>query len=301
MLAALAARPLVGSPVPRAQSSVEEGSFGASTATVITELTGMDGVEFAGVAQPGDGSGPIGAMVTVPGGTATRSIRSRFRTREWGPTVVARPDVFGAGPDGLHVAGPVRRGVVRSVLVLPEVVGIAPLVLPPILGGWAGAHVSRRPGQGSDLVDLREFAPGDRLRSIHWRAYARHQKLYTRRTRSDADAELMICLDRSALLTPRRPEPTTGRAARLAWTVRQAGLRLSDRWAQRRGSDAPARRREQQRQLQASSHDLTVAAATAVAAAHLGQGGPGRAGHRLRASADRPPGDGKPPAATDPA
>lgn len=272
VLAALAARPLAGSPVPRADTSVDDASFGANTATVITELTGMDGVEFADVTQPGPDSGPIGAMVTVPGGSATQQVRSRFRTREWGRTAVARPDVLGAGPDGLYLAGPIRRGPVRTELVLPEVVGIAPLVLPPIIGGWAGAHVSRRPGQGSDLVDLREFAPGDRLRSIHWRAYARHQKLYTRRTLSDADADLMICLDLSAVLQPRRPEPLTGRAARLAWAAQQAWQRMFDRWAQQRGDDGPARRREQERHLQASSLDLSVAAATAVAAAHLGQG-----------------------------
>ena len=272
VLAALAARPLVGSPVPQAQTSVEEKTFGANTAAVVTELTGMDGVEFAGVAQPGPDSGPIGAMVTVPGGSPTRLIRAMFSTREWGRTAVARPDVLGAGPDGLYLAGPVRRGPVHTELVLPEVVGIAPLVLPPILGGWAGAHVSRRPGQGSDLVDLREYAAGDRLRSIHWRAYARHEKLYTRRTLSDADAEMMICLDLSAVLQPRRPEPASGRVARMVWTVRQAWQRRSEQWALRRGRDWPARRREQRRRLLASSLDLTVAAATAVAAAHLRQG-----------------------------
>lgn len=272
VLAALAARPLVGSRVPRAHASVDQTSFGANTAAVITELTGMDGVEFAGVAQPGPDSGPIGAMVTVAGGSPTRQIRSRFRTREWGRTAVARPDVLGAGPDGLYLAGPVRRGPVHTELVLPGVVRIAPLVLPPIVGGWAGAHVSRRPGQGSDLVDLREYAPGDRLRSIHWRAYARHEKLYTRRTLSDADAEVMICLDLSAVLQPRRAEPVTGRIARLTWAARRAWLQLSDHWAQRRGDDGPARRRERERHLQGSSLDLSVAAATAVAAAHLGQG-----------------------------
>jgi uncharacterized protein (DUF58 family) len=272
LLSAFAIRPLLGSRVPTAEVHVDEQSFGSNSADVVTEVSGMDGVEFASIAQPGLDSGPVGRMVTVPGGPRTRDVRSRFRTKQWGPTGVARPDLLAAGPDGLYLAGPVRRGPVRTELVLPEVMGIAPLVLPPISGGWAGAHVSRRPGQGSDLVDLREFAPGDRLRSIHWRAYARHQRLYTRRTLSDADAEMMICLDLSAVLEPRRRQPPGGRIAMLAESIRTALRAFADRIAERRGDPGPARRREEERRLRSSSLDLAVAAAAAIAAAHLGQG-----------------------------
>ena len=270
--ALIATRHLLGARTPRAAVLVDESSFGSNTADVITDLAGMDGVEFASVAQPGMGSGPLGAMVTVPGGRADAELRARFRTRQWGVTAVARPDLLGAGPDGLYLTGPVRRGPERSELVLPEVIGIAPLTLPPILGGWAGAHVSRRPGQGSDLVDLREFAPGDRLRSIHWRAYARHTRLYTRRTLSDADAEVMICLDLSAILQPRLPRPPSGRLAVLADRARIALRELTDGIAERRGDQGPQRRRDAEQRLRATSLDLTVSAAAAIAAAHLGQG-----------------------------
>lgn len=272
LVALLATRPLLGSRTPRAVVGVDEASFGSNVADVVTELTGTDGVEFVSVAQPGVDTGPMGAMTTVPGGAPDTEIRTRFTTRQWGVTAVARPDLLGAGPDGLYLSGPVRRGPARTELVLPEVAGITPLTLPPIVGGWAGAHVSRRPGQGSDLVDLREFAPGDRLRSIHWRAYARHERLYTRRTLSDADAELMICLDLSAVLVPRPPRAPTGRIAVLARAIRQWAVRLADQWAERRGDDRPARRREAEHRRRASSLDLTVAATAAIAAAHLGQG-----------------------------
>src|SRR5699024_2943231 len=116
----------------------------------VTELTGTDGVEFASVTQPAAERGPVGAMVTIAGGSPATHLATRFRTRQWGVTTVARPDILGAGPDGLYLSGRVRRGDVHAELVLPEVTGIAPLQLPPIVGGWAGAHVSRRPGQGSD-------------------------------------------------------------------------------------------------------------------------------------------------------
>lgn len=269
--ALIAGRHLVGRPQPRAQTEVDAASFGRGAADVRTAVTGLDGVEFASVAQPGEDAGPIGAAVTIPGGAADRSITARFRASRWGMTTVARPDSLGAGPDGLLVAGPVRYGPVRSELILPAVTVIPPLTLPPILGGWAGAHVSRRPGQGSDLVDLREFAPGDRLKSIHWRAYARHQRLYTRRTLSDADAELMICLDLSAYLAPRRAQTAAGRYRQLL-RLRAKLAELAAAVDKKRDPVGHARREEAEKRLLASSLDHAVAAATAVAAAHIGQG-----------------------------
>ncbi len=270
--ALLAGRHLVGRAAPRAVSVVDADSFGNNAADVVTTVIGGDGVEFASVAQPGEGRGPIGRMVTLAGGAATRTIRSRFRTTGWGTTTVARPDSLGAGPDGLYLAGPVRRAPTRTELILPAVASIPPFTLPPIIGGWAGAHVSRRPGQGSDLIDLREYAPGDRLRSIHWRAYARHERLYTTRTLSDADAELMICLDQSAHFAPRRVEGARGMWRRAARRVRVAIVVALQTIDARRDPAGHAARVDAERRLRATSLDHAVAAAAAVAAAHLGQG-----------------------------
>lgn len=272
LLTLFATRPMIGSRVPKASVTIDETSFGSNTAVVRTDVTGTDGVEYVAVAQPALDAGPVGGMTVLAGGPTQVSARARFRTRNWGLTDVARPDLLGVGPDGAYLAGPVRRGRASSELVLPAVEAIAPLALPPISGGWAGAHVSRRPGQGSDLVDLREFAPGDRLRSIHWRAYARHERLYTRRTLSDADAEIMICLDLSAIMSPRPEVPPRGplheRMTRLTRRVRA----WRERRAIHRGDAAAQRRVESERRLRASSLDLTVTAATAIASAHLGQG-----------------------------
>ena len=272
LLTLFATRPLMGSRVPTATVTVDETSFGSNTAEVRTEISGADGVEYVAVAQPALDAGPLGGMSVLPGGSSEVSTAARFRTKFWGVTDVARPDLLGVGPDGAFLAGPVRRGRATSELVLPAVEAIAPLPLPPISGGWAGAHVSRRPGQGSDLVDLREFAPGDRLRSIHWRAYARHEKLYTRRTLSDADAEVMICMDLSAILVPRPASVPAGRL-REAWAAWLGAMR---RWrlqrAVERGDQAALRRADETRRLRASSLDLSVAAVAAIASAHLGQG-----------------------------
>lgn len=270
--ALLAGHHLVGRRAPRAASTVDADSFGRNAADVVTSVVGTDGVELVSVVQPGEKSGPIGRTVTLAGGQGERTIRSRFRTGLWGTIPVARPDSLGAGPDGLLVASPVRYGPTRTELILPAVTQIPPLTLPPILGGWAGAHLSRRPGQGSDLVDLREFAPGDRLRSIHWRAYARWERLYTRRTLSDADAEWMICLDQSSYLTPRRHDVVAGRWGRMAARVWARLRALREAARARRDPEAHARRMDAEKRLRATSLDHMVAAAAAVAGAQLGQG-----------------------------
>lgn len=272
VLALVATGPMLGARSPRAAATVDAGSFGRNVADVATEVTGTDRVELVSVAQPGMDTGPIGAMATVGGGPESRTIRARFRTSNWGRTAVTRPDSLGAGPDGLYVAGPVRYAPARSEVILPAVPAIKPIALPPIIGGWAGAHVSRRPGQGSDLVDLREFAPGDRLRQVHWRAYARHERLYTRRTLSDAEAELMICLDLSMLFEPRRPHPAVGWLGRGVLRLRDGSRAFLDQLSARRDPDGFAARLAERRRLKQSSTDHTVAAAAAFAAAHLRQG-----------------------------
>lgn len=270
---ALARFPIGGRPgadragVPSAVSQVVDGTFGASAATVRTALTGLAAAEMATVLLPDVQEGPIGLPVVVPGG-ADAVVDVRFHTSRWGPTIVARPDLVLIGPDGLHQAGPAIPGSLVTELVLPAVQAISPLPLPAITGGWAGAHLSRRPGQGSDLVDLREFAPGDRLRSIHWRAYARHQKLHTRRTLSDADAEMVICVDLGAVIAPHH-EPR--RSRRLA-VLRSRLAQEWERFAIGRGDPRAIRRRAERERWRLTSLDHTVAAATALAAAHLGQG-----------------------------
>jgi uncharacterized protein (DUF58 family) len=269
--ALLATRPGLGSRPPTATARVDATTFGSNTADVVTEVRGTDGVELVSVAQPGPGTGPLGAMATLPGGAPVRIARSRFRTTEWGRTAVTRPDSLGAGPDGLYVTGAVRYAPTSTELILPAVESIPAVTLPPLSSGWAGAHVSRRPGQGSDLVDLREFAPGDRLRQVHWRAYARHQRLYTRRTLSDAEAEVMICLDLSVHYRPRwRPASRGGSAT----VLRVSALlrRGSDAWATWRDPNAHETAIAERRRGQRSSLDLTVSAAAAVASAHLRQG-----------------------------
>jgi len=65
----------------------------------------------------------------------------------------------------------------------------------PTAAGLVGVHRSRRYGDGGELAGIRQFAPGDRLRRIDWRASLRTRQLHVAQTFSDRDAELVLILD----------------------------------------------------------------------------------------------------------
>jgi len=88
--------------------------------------------------------------------------------------------------EGLTLARPDALGLVRalakvplpqSMLVLPKRYALPPIGLPGILkyqpGGVAlAAHV----GESEEFVALRDYRPGDPMRHIHWRSWARAGK-----------------------------------------------------------------------------------------------------------------------------
>ena len=258
---------------PETVSGVSEEIVAGGSVEVGTDVRAGTGAELITVHLPDSLSRPTGRSVSVSGDADVR-LGSPVSGRTWGPTVVARPDFSAAGPDALIALDPQPGAEVRE-LVLPAVSKMSPLPLPPISGGWGGVHASRRPGQGNDLIDLRDFRAGDRMRSVHWRAFARQGRMYTRRTMSDADAELMICLDTRADIGPNRAAPPTNMPERLAAGLVSAWDVVTDVLS---GHSVGTRRREraERNEIEArSSLDLTVDAAAAIAGAHL------RAGDRV--------------------
>ena len=267
---ALSTRQPAAAEVPTASARVVGDVFGDRPVAVTADVAGLGGVQLVALRTP-DATGDPGGGTTTMGGGRDGSISVRTKAAPWGAMLLARPDLLAAGADALFTAGPVT-GPELAVVVPPSVEKVGGLDLPPILGGWAGEHRSRRAGQGGDLIDMREFVPGDRLRSIAWRAYARHQRLFVRRTQSDADTEFVLCLDTRFEILPRTRRPLTVRqrvraAAQVRWrAVRRFVAGLTEVARPTDGPD-PTRPR--------SSIDLTVSAATALTAAQL------RAGDRV--------------------
>ncbi|HEX5535016.1 MAG TPA: DUF58 domain-containing protein [Actinomycetales bacterium] len=157
-------------------------------------IENADGAQLAVVAMPDGTTLPQGQVVAaaVKGGEARVSAVADLQ--RWGMVTAARPDVLLVGPDALLLTGP-WEGPERRVAVLPAVERVPAAPLPPRAAGLVGAHLTRRPGDGSELLDVREYRPGDRMRRIDWRVSARRGALHVRRTAVDADAEVVLCLD----------------------------------------------------------------------------------------------------------
>lgn len=75
--------------------------------------------------------------------------------------------------------------------------------------GIVGAHRSRDRGDGSELADVREFRPGDRLRRINWRVTSRLGHLHVNSTLTERDTDVLIVADTEHDITPAAPGATT--------------------------------------------------------------------------------------------
>ncbi len=62
---------------------------------------------------------------------------------------------------------------------------------------YPGERLARRKGLGGEFYELRPYAPGDEVRKVHWRAYAKTGRLYTRLETAPERVRFRIHLDES--------------------------------------------------------------------------------------------------------
>ncbi len=86
-----------------------------------------------------------------------------------------------------------------------------------------GIHRLRRPGGGSELLDLREYRPGDPPKMIAWKASARREVLITKEFENDVPVRCVFFLDASNAMRLGEPGNTPlARAAGVGAAVAQA-------------------------------------------------------------------------------
>jgi uncharacterized protein (DUF58 family) len=74
-------------------------------------------------------------------------------------------------------------------------------LLPP-----PGVHRLRRPGSGSELLDLRDYLPGDPPKTIAWKVSARRDRLITKEFESEVPVRCTLFVDTSnSVRVPARP------------------------------------------------------------------------------------------------
>lgn len=116
------------------------------------------------------------------------------------PAPPRRPPLFSAGPPPLSR----RIGYAPPALTPLDVGTLAALQTLPLRARWLaeavgmGHHRSPRRGSDIEFADYRDYQPGDDLRRIDWRLYARTDRLHVRRAHADTPLRLVLLLDTSA-------------------------------------------------------------------------------------------------------
>lgn len=235
--AALAVRGRPAS-TPRAWSRLEHTTLHEGQATrLLLSLDDAGGAEHVTrVAEPGPHVAVVPALGAVGADAADRSggpvpelVVSPLR---WGARSPGVERVALTSPWSGYIWGPIvldtGRAWVVPVGATYDSRGEAPHPL-----GLVGAHRSRRAGGGTEFAGIRPFAPGDRLRRIHWPVSLRQDELHVVTTSAEEDAGVLLVVD--ALADLGRSGGVGGAPSSLDQAVRASAalaehhLRLGDR------------------------------------------------------------------------
>jgi uncharacterized protein (DUF58 family) len=123
-----------------------------------------------------------------------RTLELRLRCLRWGNYELGDLRLRARDRLGLTAweTGLDRRQRLR-VYPLPET--LRRIVRPVSTQLYTGNEVARQKGEGMEFADLRQFAPGDRVRSINWRASARRNELVVNERHPERNADVILFLD----------------------------------------------------------------------------------------------------------
>ncbi|WP_028101427.1 DUF58 domain-containing protein [Pseudoduganella violaceinigra] len=127
---------------------------------------------------------------------AFSSVTYRVRPQERGDGQFGTPWLRVAGPLGLWQATH-RIGPQQTAKVFPDVARLLGQALRATdrQAPTAGSLVKRQRGEGTDFRQLREYRRGDSLRSIDWKATARHRKPISREYQLERDQQVVFLVD----------------------------------------------------------------------------------------------------------
>ncbi|MDC0714770.1 DUF58 domain-containing protein [Stigmatella sp. ncwal1] len=148
---------------------------------------------------------------------APLSLPPESQTRWVYRVVPAQRGKFGFGDVHVRVRGPLGLlfhertfPAARSVSVFPDMRGASRLLLSGAALDWVnlGLRRLRRDGQGSEFARLRDYAQGDSVRDVDWKATARRGKPVTRVMESERSQSILICVDAGRSMAARVGELT---------------------------------------------------------------------------------------------
>lgn len=105
-------------------------------------------------------------------------------------SILARPDPFGLVKALHRVAHP------DSVLILPNRYTLPPIDLPGQMKyQQGGVNQASSVGESEEFISLRDYRPGDPLRNIHWRSFARTGRPIVREFQDEFFVRTALVLD----------------------------------------------------------------------------------------------------------
>jgi uncharacterized protein (DUF58 family) len=116
----------------------------------------------------------------------------------------------------------------RTLIVYPEPSQLRVLVRPYETQVFTGNQVSRQRGDGIEFADVRPFTPGDRARSINWRATARLGVPWVNQRHPERNTDVVLFLDSFADLRV-AGSSTLDREVSAAASLASAYLGMRDR------------------------------------------------------------------------
>jgi uncharacterized protein (DUF58 family) len=156
-----------------------------------------------------------------------RTLPFTLRGERWGAIELGEIRLRARGRVGMLVwEGRVRRPHRLQVYPRPEL--LRSLVAPLQTQLAAGDLVARVRADGLEFADTRAYVPGDRLRSVNWRASARRSELIVNDRHPDRNADVVLFLDSFA-----QARSDDGADGTLERTVRAAAT-LARRYLERR-------------------------------------------------------------------
>jgi len=165
----------------------------------------------------------VGLAFLEEGASCSRPLP--LRTGKRGPLrVETRLDCL--YPWGLMRAS--REGPAADLLVLPRPIPGAEA--PSLLGLVTDGRPTLLPGQGQDLLEIREYVRGDDARRIDWKATARRERTMVRQGAREEERRTTVVIDPSAhgqdADSQQRVEDAISRAAGAVTSLLRAGWRV---------------------------------------------------------------------------
>ena len=190
--------------------------------------TALDRLELLLVIPPGvevvEGDNPLALRLAAG---EERTVELRLRCTRWGVHQLGELRVRARDRLGLcsWEAGFDRR---RPLKVYPRPERLRELVAPLETQVHTGNEVARVKGEGLEFADTRHYVPGDRLRSINWRASARRGELIVNERHPERNTDVILFLD-SFAEARRVDESTLDLAVRATATLATRYLDRRDR------------------------------------------------------------------------